>query len=67
MCTAHRQVILDNVKEDLKTGKKNLCLSTQLIDAGVDIDFAIVIRDLVGLSSMAQAAGLCNRNGDREP
>jgi CRISPR-associated endonuclease/helicase Cas3 len=46
-------------------GKRVLCVSTQLIEAGVDIDFATVVRDLAGLDSIAQAAGRCNRNGEK--
>jgi CRISPR-associated endonuclease/helicase Cas3 len=66
MCPAHRLEALDRMKEALKAGKRVLCVSTQLIEAGVDIDFASVVRDLAGLDSIAQAAGRCNRNGERE-
>ena len=46
--------------------KPTLCVSTQLIEAGVDIDFGSVIRYMAGLDSIAQAAGRCNRNGRAE-
>jgi CRISPR-associated endonuclease/helicase Cas3 len=65
MCPAHRLKALTGMKAALKAGKRVLCISTQLIEAGVDIDFATVVRDLAGLDSIAQAAGRCNRNGDR--
>ncbi len=66
MCPAHRIEILDSVKEDLVKRKPVICISTQLIEAGVDIDFGSVIRYLAGLDSITQAAGRCNRNGIRE-
>lgn len=68
MCPAHRTVILDKVKTclDVKNSLPVICISTQLIEAGVDIDFGTVIRCLAGLDSIAQAAGRCNRNGLRE-
>ena len=65
MCPAHRLEVLDGMKAALLLKKRVLCVSTQLIEAGVDIDFATVVRDLAGLDSIAQAAGRCNRNGDR--
>ncbi|WP_216841053.1 CRISPR-associated helicase Cas3' [Acidobacterium sp. S8] len=65
MCPAHRLEVLDRMKAALVQKKHVLCVSTQLIEAGVDIDFATVVRDLAGLDSIAQAAGRCNRNGDR--
>ncbi|WP_019415299.1 CRISPR-associated helicase/endonuclease Cas3 [Paenisporosarcina sp. TG20] len=63
MCPAHRKEVLKDVKNELLTGKKVICLSTQLIEAGVDISFECVIRSLAGLDSIAQAAGRCNRHG----
>jgi CRISPR-associated endonuclease/helicase Cas3 len=65
MCPAHRLASLDFMRAALQAKKRVLCVSTQLIEAGVDIDFATVVRDLAGLDSIAQAAGRCNRNGDR--
>lgn len=62
-CPAHRKLLLDEVKTHLVNGEPVLCISTQLIEAGVDVDFSSVIRFLAGLDSIAQAAGRCNRNG----
>lgn len=64
MCPAHRKDVLDKVRKALHAeGKKVICVSTQLIEAGVDISFECVIRSLAGLDSIAQAAGRCNRHG----
>lgn len=68
MCPAHRMAVLNKVKSclDPKNPQPVICISTQLIEAGVDVDFGSVIRYLTGLDSIAQAAGRCNRNGFRE-
>ena len=65
-CAAHRKAIFDTIKARLKNGKPVICISTQLIEAGVDISMACVIRALGGLDSIAQAAGRCNRHGEKE-
>lgn len=64
MCAAHRDRILGKIKDALVKNKKVVCISTQLIEAGVDISFECVIRSLAGLDSIAQAAGRCNRHGE---
>ncbi|MGD9548791.1 MAG: CRISPR-associated endonuclease Cas3'' [Candidatus Krumholzibacteriia bacterium] len=63
MCPAHRSFVLGQVRERLTQGSNCRLVSTQLIEAGVDIDFPTVYRSSAGLDSIAQAAGRCNRNG----
>ncbi len=65
-CAEHRKAIFDTIKGRLKNGEPVICISTQLIEAGVDISMACVIRALGGLDSIAQAAGRCNRHGEKE-
>lgn len=66
MCPAHRIDKLDEIRDKLAKKEPVVCVSTQLIEAGVDIDFGAVIRALAGLDSIAQSAGRCNREGKRE-
>lgn len=66
MCPAHRLDILNEIKNKLEIKAPLICVSTQLIEAGVNIDFGTVIRSVAGLDSIVQAAGRCNRNGIRE-
>lgn len=63
MCAAHRTRVIDKIKDRLKKKKTCRVVSTQLIEAGVDLDFPIVYRALAGLDSIAQAGGRCNREG----
>lgn len=63
MCPRHRKDLLKKLKASLKNREKVICVSTQLIEAGVDISFACVVRAMAGLDAVAQAAGRCNRNG----
>ncbi|MDO4541745.1 MAG: CRISPR-associated helicase Cas3' [Bacillota bacterium] len=66
MCPQHRRDVVTAMKKDLTHGKKVLCISTQLIEAGVDISFDCVIRSLAGWDSIAQSAGRCNRHCERD-
>lgn len=67
MCPQHRKDILNEIKSKLKAkNERIICISTQLIEAGVDISFQCVIRSLAGIDSIAQAAGRCNRNAEEE-
>ncbi|MDR1533400.1 MAG: CRISPR-associated helicase Cas3', partial [Clostridiales bacterium] len=63
MCPEHRSNVIAEIKERLKSGQPCIVISTQLIEAGVDIDFPCVYRAAAGIDSIAQAAGRCNREG----
>ena len=63
MCAQHRSDLIAEIKVKLVEGTLVRVVSTQLVEAGVDIDFPVVYRALAGLDSIAQAAGRCNREG----
>lgn len=73
MCAQHRSDTIADIKQALAARRQALAagqnpapirvISTQLVEAGVDIDFPVVYRALAGLDSIAQAAGRCNREG----
>lgn len=65
MHARHRSAVLDDVRSRLRTGQPCRLVSTSLIEAGVDVSFPVVLRAEAGLDSIAQAAGRCNRNGER--
>jgi CRISPR-associated endonuclease/helicase Cas3 len=71
MCQKHRLDVLEDLQEKLKlvqkeqeSGKKVICISTQLVEAGIDFSFESVVRVLAGLDNLAQAAGRCNRSNE---
>ena len=64
LCPAHRKKIVSEIKKRLSQGEKIICVSTQLIEAGVDVDFEIVMRSYAGVDSIIQVAGRCNREGN---
>jgi len=63
MCPVHRRMKLKKIKNLLKEGTECRVVSTQLIEAGVDIDFPVVYRAMSGIDSVCQASGRCNREG----
>ncbi|MFH5805991.1 CRISPR-associated endonuclease Cas3'' [Alienimonas sp. DA493] len=63
LCAAHRAERFAEIRRRLTDGEPCRVVSTQLIEAGVDVDFPAVFRALCGLDSAAQAAGRCNREG----
>lgn len=63
MCQKHRMEVINKVRQMLNNGEKLILCSTQLIEAGVDIDFPVVFRELAPLESIIQSAGRCNREG----
>ena len=67
MCAEHRSIVIHEIKQKLLDTKEPVrVVSTQLIEAGVDMDMPVVFRALAGLDSIAQAAGRCNREGRLE-
>ena len=64
LCQQHRDDVMRQIAQRLDTGRPFICISTNLIEAGVDLSFDCVVRDLAGLPSIAQAAGRCNRHGE---
>lgn len=65
MCAKHRSEVLAEIRQRLKSGQPCRLVATSLIEAGVDVDFPMVLRAEAGLDSIAQAAGRCNREGRR--
>lgn len=63
LCPAHRRKSIDTIRERLKDGLPCRVVATQCIEAGVDLDFGVMLRALAPLDAIIQAAGRCNRNG----
>ncbi len=63
LCAEHRRAVMDKVRHQLAAGRPCRLVSTQCVEAGVDVDFPMVFRAMAPLESIAQAAGRCNREG----
>lgn len=66
ICPLHRMEVVEAIKGSLKNKEDVICISTSIIECGVNLSFECVIRSLTGLDSIAQAAGRCNRHGEIE-
>lgn len=66
MCPEHRKKMISEAVGRLGRKEKVICVTTQLIEAGVDISFGCVVRSMAGMDNAAQAAGRCNRNGEAD-
>ncbi len=64
MCPSHRRAQIAKIQGHLKNGDKVICVSTRLIEAGVDLSFGGALRYMAGLDSIIQTAGRCNRNNE---
>ena len=61
MTPLHRSEIIAKIKEDIKNGINTTVISTSLIEAGVDLDFKAVFREIAGIDNILQSGGICNR------
>lgn len=63
MCPKHRKQRLEEIRNRLKKHERCVVISTSLVEAGVDLDFKTVYRQIAGIDSIVQASGRCNREG----